>query len=57
MISLNDNNSESIFAVQATVKSGSGNNANGDLQLNFIQEQFFDEYCEYCPIPVKKGSN
>ena len=33
----NDNNSESIFAVQATVKSGSGNNANGDLQLNFIQ--------------------
>lgn len=33
----NDNNAESIFAVQATVKSGSGNNANGDLQLNFIQ--------------------
>ena len=33
----NDNNSESIFAVQATVKSGNGNNANGDLQLNFIQ--------------------
>lgn len=33
----NDNNAESIFAVQATVKSGNGNNANGDLQLNFIQ--------------------
>lgn len=33
----NDNNAESVFAVQATVKSGSGNNANGDLQLNFIQ--------------------
>jgi starch-binding outer membrane protein, SusD/RagB family len=33
----NDNNSESIFAVQATVKSGNGNNANSDLQLNFIQ--------------------
>jgi starch-binding outer membrane protein, SusD/RagB family len=33
----NDNNSESIFAVQATVKSGDGNNANSDLQLNFIQ--------------------
>ncbi len=33
----NDNNAESIFAVQATVKSGDGNNANSDLQLNFIQ--------------------
>lgn len=33
----NDNNSESVFAVQATVKSGDGNNANSDLQLNFIQ--------------------
>jgi starch-binding outer membrane protein, SusD/RagB family len=33
----NDNNEESIFAVQATVKSGDGNNANSDLQLNFIQ--------------------
>ena len=33
----NDNNEEAIFAVQATVKSGNGNNANGDLQLNFIQ--------------------
>lgn len=33
----NDNNSESVFAVQATVKSGNGNNANADLQLNFIQ--------------------
>lgn len=33
----NDNNAESIFAVQATVKSGNGNNANSDLQLNFIQ--------------------
>ena len=33
----NDNNEESIFAVQATVKSGDGNNANADLQLNFIQ--------------------
>lgn len=33
----NDNNSESVFAVQATVKSGNGNNANSDLQLNFIQ--------------------
>ena len=32
-----DNNAESVFAVQATVKSGSGNNANSDLQLNFIQ--------------------
>ncbi len=35
--SANDNNAESVFAVQATVKSGDGNNANGDLQLNFIQ--------------------
>jgi starch-binding outer membrane protein, SusD/RagB family len=35
--SANDNNSESVFAVQATVKSGDGNNANSDLQLNFIQ--------------------
>ena len=35
--SANDNNSESVFAVQATVKSGNGNNANSDLQLNFIQ--------------------
>ena len=33
----NDNNAESVFAVQATVKSGNGNNANADLQLNFIQ--------------------
>lgn len=33
----NDNNEESVFAVQATVKSGNGNNANADLQLNFIQ--------------------
>ena len=33
----NDNNEEAIFAVQATVKSGNGNNANADLQLNFIQ--------------------
>lgn len=33
----NDNSAESIFAVQATVKSGNGNNANSDLQLNFIQ--------------------
>ena len=33
----NDNNEEAIFAVQATVKSGNGNNANSDLQLNFIQ--------------------
>jgi starch-binding outer membrane protein, SusD/RagB family len=33
----NDNNAESVFAVQATVKSGNGNNANSDLQLNFIQ--------------------
>ncbi|WP_428655738.1 RagB/SusD family nutrient uptake outer membrane protein [Runella sp.] len=33
----NDNNAESIFAVQATVKSGNGNNANADLQLNYIQ--------------------
>ena len=33
----NDNNAESVFAVQATVKSGDGNNANADLQLNFIQ--------------------
>ena len=33
----NDNNAESIFAVQATVKSGNGNNSNSDLQLNFIQ--------------------
>ncbi len=33
----NDNSAESIFAVQATVKSGDGNNANSDLQLNFIQ--------------------
>ncbi|WP_341226870.1 RagB/SusD family nutrient uptake outer membrane protein [uncultured Arcticibacterium sp.] len=33
----NDNSSESIFAVQATVGSGDGNNANSDLQLNFIQ--------------------
>jgi tetratricopeptide (TPR) repeat protein len=33
----NDNNSESVFAVQATVKSGNGNNANADLQLNYIQ--------------------
>ncbi len=33
----NDNNAESIFAVQATVGSGDGNNANADLQLNFIQ--------------------
>jgi starch-binding outer membrane protein, SusD/RagB family len=33
----NDNNAESIFAVQATLKSGNGNNANSDLQLNFIQ--------------------
>ncbi len=32
-----DNNAESIFSVQATVKSGNGNNANSDLQLNFIQ--------------------
>lgn len=32
-----DNNAESIFAVQATVKSGNANNANADLQLNFIQ--------------------
>jgi starch-binding outer membrane protein, SusD/RagB family len=35
--SANDNNAESVFAVQATVKSGDGNNANSDLQLNFIQ--------------------
>lgn len=34
---VNDNNSESIFSVQATVGSGNGNNANGDLQLNYIQ--------------------
>lgn len=33
----NDNNAESIFSVQATVKSGNGNNANADLQLNYIQ--------------------
>ncbi len=33
----NDNSAESVFAVQATVKSGNGNNANSDLQLNFIQ--------------------
>ena len=33
----NDNSAESVFAVQATVKSGDGNNANSDLQLNFIQ--------------------
>ncbi|MBL0324116.1 MAG: RagB/SusD family nutrient uptake outer membrane protein [Cytophagaceae bacterium] len=33
----NDNSAESVFAVQATVKSGNGNNANADLQLNFIQ--------------------
>jgi len=33
----NDNSAESVFAVQATVKSGDGNNANADLQLNFIQ--------------------
>lgn len=33
----NDNNAESIFSVQATVKSGNGNNANSDLQLNYIQ--------------------
>lgn len=33
----NDNNEEAVFAVQATVKSGNGNNANSDLQLNFIQ--------------------
>jgi starch-binding outer membrane protein, SusD/RagB family len=36
--SANDNNAESVFAVQATVKSGDGNNANSDLQLNFIQD-------------------
>lgn len=32
-----DNNKEIVFSVQATVGSGNGNNANSDLQLNFIQ--------------------
>ena len=51
----NDNNSESVFAVQATVKSGDGNNANSDLQLNFIQGVdpgtccgFFQPAFEFC---------
>ena len=33
----NDNNSESIFAVQAAANTGSVNNANPELDLNFIQ--------------------